>query len=270
MFMSWIYRISRLPQSTKEGFYRILIPPSLYPRFNVDPLSLRFGHEDRAVRFFCPANDGTAFVELKQPGAEEPIYSLQLSDANDPSQINLDFVVVNDPDSAKFNIHVDAEGRDTLFGWASRNLAEERKALEAGLFPGQIRKGLRLTAETVYVLEFFCRIFDIKIISLEALFYHNAVTYERHGFGYDTGYKEMQRIHELFQPGGKLYQRMDGSTPFRNREGARTVRGRSWAIHDSILSEVDDELLRGQWVSPRMYRMVAKPRGMITFPNPVY
>ena len=270
MLMSWIYRISRLPQPTKEGFYRVLIPPTLYQRFAVDPLTLRYGHEHMAVRFFCPANDGTAFVEMKQPGAEDPIYSLQLSDTNDTSQINLDFVVVNDPDSVKFSIHIDQEGRDTLFGWASRNLAEERKALEAGLFPGQTRKGLRLTGETIYVLEFFCRIFDIKIISLEALFYHNAVTYERHGFGYDTGYKEMQRIHELFQPNGKLYKRMDRSTPFRNPEWAQTVRGRSWAIHDGILSEVDDELLQGKWVSPRMYRMVGKPRGMVTFPDPVY
>jgi hypothetical protein len=48
------------------------------------------------------------------------------------------------------------------------------------------------------------------------------------------------------------------------------VQGRSWAIHDGILSEIDDELLKGKWISPRMYRMVGKPRGMVTFPNPIY
>jgi hypothetical protein len=268
--MSWIYRISRLPQSAKEGFYRILIPPTLYQRFAIDPLSLRHGSQIMAARFFCPENDGTAFVEIKLPEVADPIYSIQISDTADTSQINLDFVVVNDPDSAKFQVDLDAEGRDTLFGWASRNLKEEQKALEAGLFPGQIRKGLGLTGETLNGLEFFCRIFDIKVISLEALFYHNAITYERHGFSYDRGYKEMQRIHELFQPNGRLFKKMDRSSPFRRPESVQTVQGRSWAIHDGILSEIDDELLKGKWISPRMYRMVGKPRGMVTFPNPIY
>jgi hypothetical protein len=269
--MSWIYRISHLPQSSKEGFYRLLIPPSLYQRFAIDPLSLRYGRAGSAARFFCPVDDGTAFMEIQWPGSADPLYSIQISDTADTSQLNLDFVVANDPHAQRFNVWVDAEGRDTLFGWASRNLAEEQKAMAAGLFPGQIRKGLGLTAETIYVLEFFCRIFDIKIITLEALFYHNAVTYERHGFAYDTGYKEMLRIHELFQPHGKLYRlMMQRGSDFRNPDFAQTVRGRSWAIHDGILSAIDDDLLKGQWVSPRMYRMVGKPRGMITFPNAVY
>jgi len=34
--------------------------------------------------------------------------------------------------------------------------------------------------------------------------------------------------------------------------------------------EVDDDLLDEGWVSPVMYRMVGKPRGMVTFPDPVY
>ena len=80
----------------------------------------------------------------------------------------------------------------------------------------------------------------------------------------------MKRIHELFQPGGVLFNKMDNSTPFRKSEFAHTVRGRSWAIHDGILNEIEDDLLDEGWVSPVMYQMVGKPRAMVTFPNPIY
>jgi hypothetical protein len=142
--------------------------------------------------------------------------------------------------------------------------------MEAGYFPGQSYKGMGLTREAMQGLDFFCRIFGIKSIRLEALFYHNAITYERLGFSYFDGYKQMKQIHELFQPGKKLFQKLDNSTPFRKPEFAHIVRGRSWAIHDGILNDLDDDLLEDGWVSPAMYRMVENPRAMVTFPDPVY
>lgn len=268
--MAWIQRISRLSRFEKEGLYRILIPPSLYRRFSINPLIFTEQSGKKAARFFCPEEDRTCLVEIKLPGMEEPLYSIQLTDTTDETQINMDFLIVNDPASQRFDTQVDEEGRDTLFGWASRNLPEEERAMEAGFFPGQVRGGLKMTKEMIEGLEFFCRIFDIKSIRLEALFYHNAITYERHGFSYFDSYALMKRIHTLFQPGGALYEKLDGSTPFRKRELAGTVRGRSWAIHDGILLEVRDDLLEEGWVSPVMYRMVGNPRGMVTFPDPVY
>jgi hypothetical protein len=268
--MSWIRRISRLSSLEKEGFCRILIPPQLYHRFSISPLSLRDGKGNKVVRFFCPPGDRTCLAEIKLAGTEDPLYSIQLTDSNDFTQVDWDFLIVNDPSSPRFNTDTDQEGTDTLFGWASRNLAEEEKALDAGLFPGQVRKGMRMTEETIRVLECFCRMFDIKSIRLEALFYHNAITYERHGFSYFSGYAQMKRIHELFQPGGQLCSKLDGSTPFRRPEFAQTVRGRSWAVHDGILAEIEDALFDEGWSSPIMYRMVGKPRNMITFPDPAY
>ncbi len=268
--MSWIYRISQLSQSEKEGLFRILIPPSIYHRFQIHPLSFCDARGNRAVRSFCPRGDRTCLIEVKVAGMKEPLFSTQLSDTTDFTQLNWDFLVVNDPASPRFLTHLDQEGRDTLFGWASRNLPEEERAMATGLFPGQTRKGLGLTGEAIVCLEFLCTILDIKSIRLEALFYHNAITYERHGFGYFSGYPMMKRIHELFQPGGKLCERLNLCTPFRNRELAHTVRGRSWAIHDGILLDLEDELLAEGWVSPVMYRMVGRPRSMITFPDPVY
>ncbi|MFH1122816.1 MAG: hypothetical protein V1758_04070, partial [Pseudomonadota bacterium] len=155
--MSWIHRINRLDRLEKEGLYRILIAPSLYRLFRIDPLSLSDERGVKAVRFFCPKGDRTCLIEMKPAGDVDPVYSFQLSDSTDAAQIEWDFLVVNDPRSPKFNTHIDQEGRDTLFGWASRNLGEEERAMEAGLFPGQIRKGLRLTGEVIRALEFLCR-----------------------------------------------------------------------------------------------------------------
>ncbi|MFO7460088.1 MAG: hypothetical protein R6X07_05635, partial [Desulfatiglandales bacterium] len=149
-------------------------------------------------------------------------------------------------------------------------LPEEKKAMEAGLFPGQVRKGLGLTREVIRLVEFLCVMMDLKAIRLEALFYHNAITYERHGFSYFSGYRMMKRIHEGFQTGGKILAKLDNSTPFRNPTLAHTVRGRSWAIHDGILQEVEDDVLEEGWASPIMYRMIENPRAMITFPDPIY
>ena len=268
--MTWIQRISKLSTPEKEGLYRILIPPSLYHRFGVDPLYFRNDKGEKVVRIFSPEGDRTCLVEVKLPGMEDPLYSIQLTDSNDFTQIDWDFLIVNDPASPRFETQTDRQGRDTLFGWASRNIAEEERAMEAGLFPGQVRKGLKFTREVILVLESFCRIFNIKSIRLEALFYHNAITYERHGFSYFSRYAQMKRIHELFQPGEKLFKKLDNSTPFRKPEFAQNVRGRSWAIHDGILKEMDEELFDEGWISPVMYRMVGKPRRMITFTNPRY
>jgi hypothetical protein len=52
--MPWIQRINRLYRMEKEGFYRILIPPSLYRRFRIDPVTLCDEQGEKAARFFCP------------------------------------------------------------------------------------------------------------------------------------------------------------------------------------------------------------------------
>lgn len=268
--MGWIKLINLLNKHQKEGLYRNLIPPCLYHRYGINPLDFYNDNGIREVRFFCPAGDSSCLVEIKLANIEDPIYSIQISDSIDPTMIEWEFLIVNDPSSKKFNTDVDQDGKDTLFGWASRNLTEEKKALEAGYFPGQTRKGMALTREASNVLNSFCSIFNLKSIRLEALFYHNAITYEKLGYGYFDRYHQMKRIHELFQPGGELYEKLDNSNPFRKPEFARSVRGRSWAIHDGILDDLSDDILEEGWVSPVMYRMVEKPRAMITFPESKY
>jgi acetoin utilization protein AcuC len=143
-----------------------------------------------------------------------------------------------------------------------RNVAEEERAMKAGLAPGQVRPGLRLLREFISFLERFASRLGASIISGEALFYHNAIQYERNGFGYLEGRKQMEEIDREFLVGGKLHERLDGSSPFRRRGMEKSVRGRSWAIQDGILGE--------PWVSPKIYKPVGKFVGVNTFHGQEY
>src|SRR5208337_753163 len=98
--------------------------------------------------------------------------------------LELSFVVINDPRGERFAIDRDPQGRDTLFGTTLRNIPEEERAMKAGLSPGQVRPGLRMLRELMQLLERFASRLMTSIISCEALFYHNAIQYERLGFGY--------------------------------------------------------------------------------------
>jgi hypothetical protein len=97
---------------------------------------------------------------------------------------------------------------------------------------------------------------------LEPLSYNSAILYERGGFQYVKGKDNMEYIDREFRPGGVLNARLDGSTPFRKPEFWKTVRGRSWAIHDGILDE--------PWESPKMYKTVGVIGGVCTFTGEGY
>ena len=269
--MSWIFKINHLSAVEKEGLYRILIPPSIFHRFHIHPILFLNEKRERLVRFYCPPKDNATLIEVKQDLTDQDsIFFVQVSDTKDRTQIRLDFIIVNDPHSERFNTDVDTLGKDTLFGRANRNIPEEIRAMQAGLAPGQVKHGLRLTGEFLQCLEHFCRILGIKSILLDGLFYHNSIIYERYGFSYFEGFKMMRRINELFQPGSILCEKLDGSTPFRQIGFHKTVRGRSWAIHDGILRDVDDELIEGGWSSPKMYKMVDKTRQICSFSDAQY
>ncbi len=269
--MGWILDINNMPNPVKEGMYRILIPPSIFSRFQINPIDFTNAHGERLVRFYCPSKDISTLIEVKfSPDDKDCIFSYQLSDTIDRIKINWDFIIVCDPFGPRFDTDIDSQGRDTLFGTAERNVEAEIEAMKAGLWPGQVRRGLWVMNEFMGCLKTFCKMMDIKTVGLEALTYHNAIMYEQYGFTYLEGYKRLARINKLFQPGGKLHKLMNGATPFRMAEMADTVWGRSWAIHDRILEELpDDPILEGEWYSPQMYVMLDKPRCSTTFPDPI-
>ena len=131
--------------------------------------------------------------------------------------------------------------------------------MAAGLFPNQCRRGLRMFGEFFPCFERFVDALGMEMIVAEPLTYDNAIRYEKYGFDYLTGRRLMHEIDRGFQRGGSLYTRLDGSSPFRMPELARTVRGRSWAIHDGIMDQ--------PWNGVRIYKMVGQTPQIDTFPG---
>jgi acetoin utilization protein AcuC len=167
--------------------------------------------------------------------------------------------VLNDPDSPRFDVDRMPDGRPTRFGILCRNTQAEQAALEFGLAPGQIRKGLRMLGEAIQAFEDFVASLGHDLYFAEPLYYHNANIFEHYGFAYQRGRRLMERIQTGFQPGGDLLSGLDGSTPFRRPEAAGSIRLRSWAIHDGLLGE--------PFTNVTMYKTVGKHAGLNTCPN---
>lgn len=131
--------------------------------------------------------------------------------------------------------------------------------MEAGLSPNQVRRGLKMFSGFFAQFEHFVDSLGIDSIVAEPLSYNNALRYEKYGFDYLTGKQLMLWIDREFHPGGELFRRLDGSTPFRMPGMEKTVRGRSWAIHDGILPVPWDDI--------KIYKTIGVDAGIDTFPG---
>lgn len=226
--------INDLPADQKHAIYRTLIPDWLFQDYQIDPVTHEYQGQD-AVRFVC--HKGTRVLELfvhRTPYDRDPIMYMNMADTFN-HQILVLLVVVNDPHAPRFDTDIDANGNPTQFGTAGRNIPAEIAAMQNGLAPGQVRRGVRAFRRAIPVFEQFIARMGHPLFLIEPLAYHNAITFERYGFNYIRGLKAMQDIHNDFQPGGDAVRRLNGSTPFRTPEAANSVRGRSWAIHDGLL-----------------------------------
>jgi hypothetical protein len=114
-------------------------------------------------------------------------------------------------------------------------------------------------------LENFLSPLGQRMYFLEPLTYASAWLFERRGFAYVRGHQLMEEIHAQFQPGGVLHRALDGSTPFRQPDQWRTVRGRAWAIQDGILEALD-----ARWDGLRMVKQIGRDAGVNTFPGSVF
>lgn len=262
-----IAKLNRFPREERDRIYLLLVPKSIFERFEIDPRSLVNPHGERVVTGIFPPDDNFGCIEVRhRSGDKDCIFSCQVSLAAFMQSLHLDFIIINDPLSERFNIDVDELGRDTLFGTRSRNIPEEVRAMQAGLAPGMVRRGLGLMREFVGCLDRFMSALGLQAITNRCLFYHNAILWEKYGFTYFKGRKMMERVHREFQPDGLLYEKLDESTPFRTRGIERTVRGRSWTIYDGLYLDVFDE----DWESPVMYKTIAKDFKVNTFPDQLY
>ncbi|HEY7433939.1 MAG TPA: hypothetical protein VIE41_02265 [Methylomirabilota bacterium] len=262
-----IQEINALPREVSEALYARLVPEELLDRFGIDPATRCDKAGARLVRVTAPADQPWARVEVRStPEDRDPalLVDVEMSPLSVPE---LAFVQITDPTGARYAIDRDPDGRDTLFGTACRNIEEERRAMRSGLAPGQVRRGLRLLSRVLDAMEGFCALIGKEIYLIEPLFYHSAILYERRGCGYLMGRDVMESIHAGFRDGGPLMKALDASSEFRGPEAARTVRGRSWAIHDGV----GDGLWAGGGVGGvKMYKISGRQAGINTFPGAIY
>ncbi|GFO56132.1 hypothetical protein GMSM_31390 [Geomonas sp. Red276] len=246
-----LHDINRLEPAEKEAIYRRLLPPRL--------AALLEKAGGGVVDIVAPRGLRLVRMEARlAAGDRDPLFFLELCDTHH-RQMELAFCQICDPAARRFEVDRDSEGRNNVFATHGRNLAEELRAMEAGLFPHQVRHGLRMFGEFLPLLERLTDSLGMELIVAEPLSYDNAIRYEKYGFDYVVGKKLMLEIDAGFAPGGELFRKLDGSTPFRRPGMERTVRGRSWAIHDGILGEPWDEV--------RIYKTIGVHAGVNTFPG---
>jgi hypothetical protein len=257
-----IRSINNLPTNAKRRLYRALIPIGLLTRFRISPRSWVGPEGELQVELFAKPQSG--LVNLSVGAHDDPFFTIELED-NSLNGIDLNLLVLSDPDAERFQTDLDETGVRTEFGTVRRNLVAEEQAMQAGLAPGQTRAGLRASSEVFNHLETFLTLLAHHAYFLEPLSYASAWVFERRGFAYVRGHKLMDQIQQEFQPKGRLYQELNGSSPFRKQEQWNSVRGRAWAIHDGILEALDT-----RWDGLRMIKQVGRHAGAETFPGGEY
>lgn len=252
MTPSTIGGINKLSEDEKRTIYGRYIPKELIEKFNLpDPVKNR---ELLQFRFASGASD-VEMMLFHKVGFPDPILYAHLTDTMN-GQIHVLLYILNDPVAPRFNVDKMPDGSPTKFGILQRNIAAEQAALKAGLSPGQVRKGLRLLQPATAAFEEFVTSLGHDMYFVEPLYYHNAVIFERYGFAYQVGKRQMESIQAGFQEGGELRQTLDDSNPFRSSHAANSIRLRSWAIHDGILGE--------PFTNVTMYKRVGKSANINT------
>ncbi len=245
--------INLLPEEEKRRIYCCAIPEALIERFHLPARDSQ--RIQQFLRFrFAPGSSDVEMALYHEPRFPDPLLFAHLTDTLN-GQIHVLLYILNDPDSPRFDVDRLPDGTPTRFGILRRNLEAERAALEAGLAPGQVRRGLRLLGQAIQSFERFVQSLGQELYFVEPLFYHNAVIFERYGFAYQQGRKLMERIQAGFSPGGDLIPLLDGS-PFRHPQAVNSIRLRSWAIHDGILGE--------PFTNVTMYKYVGRSAGVNT------
>jgi hypothetical protein len=260
--ISSLRRVNSLPVEIKERLYASLVPSDLQKAYGVDPVLLLDREGNQAFQFDFPPDRGRVKIQFKRSRSEsDPIVFIQLSDTS-YNQVEFEWIMINDPDSERFQIHLSDGTQFLPPGSEFRNVAEEVRAMRAGLSPGQVRRGLHQFPEIMELVESFLTRLNIHLVYGFPYAYHNAIELERIGYFYGTGKELMVEIDQGFQPGGKLFKRLDGSTPFRQSGMDKTIRGRSWAIHDEIMDQ--------PWICPMMIKMIGRKEKDYTFPDAIY
>jgi acetoin utilization protein AcuC len=257
MHPSTIGGINKLPENEKRAIYARYIPKSLLERFHLPEADSQRIQSLLQFRF-APGSSDVEMSLFHERNFPDPILYAHLTDTLN-GQIHILLYILNNPESPRFDVDKLPDGTPTRFGTLHRNLAAEQSALETGLAPGQVRRGVRLLGDAISAFEGFVSSLGHDMYFVEPLYYHNAVIFERYGFAYQMGKRLMDSIQAGFQAGGDLSALLDGSNPFRQPDAGHSIRRRSWAIHDGILGE--------PFTHVTMYKRVGKHAGISTTPD---
>ncbi len=251
-----LQQINSLDQTAQRHWYTQLVPEPLLDLLGLTEDDL----DDRHFTFTAAPNQGFVKLQLHaHPDDRDAAYTIELADTSD-GHTEAVFLSLLDPAAARFDIDVDEQGHDTRLGTAGRNLKAEQQAIISGLAPGQVRRGLRMAEAVFSKVDQFCAALGQNMWVGKAFAYHNAIIFERHGFGYVEGRELMDQINSGFQQGGPLYLALDGSNPFRQLVQAGTAHGRSWAIRDGVLG--------APWGGVKLFRQVGALQQIRTFAGP--
>jgi len=249
--------INALPENEKRKIYARLIPQELLshlhlPEHNSQRLQSLINYK------FVPGSSDVEISLYHEHRFPDPVLYGHLVDTV-TGNIHVLLYILNDPEAPRFNVDKMPDGTPTRFGTLQRNIQAETAAMESGLAPGQVRRGLRLLSPAILQFEKFVSSLGQEMFFAEPLYYHNAVLFERHGFNYQANRKMMDRIETGFSAGGEFIKSLDHSTPFRSPSAASSIRLRSWAIHDGILGEPFSDVT--------MYKYLGKSAGVTTCPS---
>ncbi len=221
--LSSLQAINRLDEPEKERIYSCLLPQRLRDVLGLAKNSLCNSAGERLVKIIAPKGLSLVRIEARsRPEEGVVVFFLELSDTQF-QQMELSFCIVRDPTAPRYDVDVDERGENNWFASQGRNIAEELRAMRAGLFPNQTHHGLQLFVTFFPLLERFTDSLGIQMIVAEPLSYDNAIRYEKYGFDYLRGRRLMIEIDREFQPGGRYFLRLDGSSPFRMPGMERTV-----------------------------------------------
>lgn len=249
--------INNLPSEEKRKIFLHLIPPEIFQRFNLPPNLIDNGGNNLLEIIGKPHSQSLELRIFHQAGFQDPIIYSHMTDTLN-GQIHVLLYVMNDPYSPRFDVDRMPDGTKTGFATIERNQKAELAAMQAGLLPGQIRKGLNILSEAVKSFETFVQNLGHNIYFNEPLFYHNAIIFESYGFSYQIGRRKMESIHERFLDDPEIINQL-GSTPFRKPEAQHSIFYRTWAIHDGIFGERFDGVT--------MYKQIGKKSAINTAPG---
>lgn len=257
--LSSLQEINRLDEPEKMRIYSRLLPQRLRDILGLAGDSFTNSAGERLITIIAPKGLPLVRIEARsKPDDGVVVFFLELSDTQF-HQMELSFCIIRDPNAPSYAVDVDETGNNNWFASQGRNIPEELRAMRDGLFPNQTHHGLQLFATFFPLLERFTDALGMQMIVGEPLSYDNAIRYEKYGFDYLRGKRLMVEIDREFQPGGRYFSRLDGSSPFRMPGMERTVSGRSWAIHDGIMDK--------PWDDVQIYRMIGVHAGINTFPG---